>query len=99
MTKLDRRHEPAPRRSNASRFAVRLPGFVTDEEIGLGDVVKRAVIVCRRAILAAGCERRSHRAQPMDDVRQQARRQGNRVSSALRAPDTHANVIAEGQSI
>ena len=39
-------------------FRVRLPGFVRDEEIGLGDVVKRttashAIRPCR------GCERRA----------------------------------------
>jgi hypothetical protein len=37
---------------------VRLPGFVIDEEIGLGDVVKRATYVMGIKP-CAGCERRA----------------------------------------
>jgi hypothetical protein len=45
------KQKPAPRR-------IRLPGFITDEEIGLGDVIKRTthylgIKPCR------GCERRA----------------------------------------
>lgn len=51
------------RKDSSNRYAhsphhVRLPGFVTDEEIGLGDVIKRAT-----AYLGirpcGGCERRA----------------------------------------
>lgn len=37
---------------------VRLPGFITKEEIGLGDVVKRATYAMGIK-LCAGCERRA----------------------------------------
>jgi hypothetical protein len=49
--------------SNPSRVGerqphrVRLPGFVADEEIGLGDVIKRAASYVG-AQSCAGCERR-----------------------------------------
>ena len=32
----------APEQSELQPHQVRLPGFITDEEIGLGDVIKRA---------------------------------------------------------
>jgi hypothetical protein len=39
-------------------YRVRLPGFISDEEIGLGDVIKRATYAIGiRA--CAGCERRA----------------------------------------
>jgi hypothetical protein len=39
-------------------YRVRLPGFVTEKEVGLGDVIKRATsaVGIRRC---AGCERRA----------------------------------------
>lgn len=45
-------------KSESSPHRVRLPGFITDEEIGLGDVIKRAtsylgIQPCQ------GCERRA----------------------------------------
>jgi hypothetical protein len=45
-------------RSEAAAFRVRLPGFIANEEIGLGDVIKRAtsyvgIRPCR------GCEGRA----------------------------------------
>jgi len=41
MAKAKQSHPPPERREQPSH-RVRLPGFVVDEEIGLGDVVKRA---------------------------------------------------------
>jgi hypothetical protein len=43
--------EPAP-------YRVRLPGFIRDEEIGLGDIVKRATYVAG-INPCGGCERRA----------------------------------------
>ena len=37
-------------------YSVRLPGFVTDEEIGLGDVIKRAASYFVQP--CGGCEKR-----------------------------------------
>jgi hypothetical protein len=31
-----------PRQSGQKPYRVRLPGFVSDEEVGMGDVIKRA---------------------------------------------------------
>lgn len=33
-----------PRRDEREPFRVRLPGFVADQEVGLGDVIKRATM-------------------------------------------------------
>jgi hypothetical protein len=44
--------QPGPHR-------VRLPGFVRDEEIGLGDVVTRATYAMGFRHPCAGCERRA----------------------------------------
>jgi hypothetical protein len=41
MKKASQRKD-APHRQEGSPHRVRLPGFVSDEEIGLGDVIKRA---------------------------------------------------------
>lgn len=41
MAKAKQSHPPPERREQPSH-RVRLPGFVVDEEIGLGDVIKRA---------------------------------------------------------
>ena len=41
MTKANQSNAP-PDRSEHPSYRIRLPGFVTDEEIGLGDVIKRA---------------------------------------------------------
>jgi hypothetical protein len=44
--------------SQPQPYRVRLPGFVTDEDIGLGDVIKRATY--RLGIKpCGGCERRA----------------------------------------
>jgi hypothetical protein len=38
---MSARHNAEPATPSVSRHQVRLPGFVPDESIGLGDVVKR----------------------------------------------------------
>jgi hypothetical protein len=38
----DNKHNDKDQGAEAGPFKVRLPGFVRDEEIGLGDAVKRA---------------------------------------------------------
>jgi hypothetical protein len=40
MKKQDSAH--LPEEDGAAKFHIRLPGFVSDQQIGLGDVVKRA---------------------------------------------------------
>jgi hypothetical protein len=50
-----------PNRTNDTQlrpYRVRLPGFVTDEEIGLGDAVKR-VTYAMGIKPCGGCERRA----------------------------------------
>lgn len=42
MTKNDETEAHAESREHPSAHRVRLPGFVIDDEIGLGDVIKRA---------------------------------------------------------
>jgi hypothetical protein len=52
---------PVKRESVAGKQAVhhvRLPGFITDEEIGLGDAIKRATTYFRMKP-CGGCERRT----------------------------------------
>jgi hypothetical protein len=39
-------------------FRVRMPGFITDKEVGLGDVIKRATSAVGIGS-CAGCERRA----------------------------------------
>lgn len=46
------------RESKAGPYRVRLPGFVRDEEIGLGDVVKRMTYAAGLRP-CGGCERRA----------------------------------------
>ncbi|MDF0673044.1 MAG: hypothetical protein P0120_01700 [Nitrospira sp.] len=41
MTTTHERHD-SPNQREETPHRVRLPGFISDEEIGLGDVVKRA---------------------------------------------------------
>ena len=57
MTKTSESND-SPDQSEHPPHRVRLPGFITDEEIGLGDVIKRAtsyfgIQPC------GGCERRA----------------------------------------
>jgi len=51
-------HNDEPTDSSPSRHRVRLPGFVGDEEIGLGDVVRR-VTSSFSTRPCAGCRRRA----------------------------------------
>jgi hypothetical protein len=47
-------------RSNNQPFRMRLPGFILDEEIGLGDAIKRVTYVAGiRPSSDCGCERRA----------------------------------------
>ena len=43
----------------AEAFGVRLPGFVREEEIGLGDVVKRMTFYAAEIRPCGGCEKRA----------------------------------------
>ena len=56
MTKAGDRSDPNETRRAAYR--IRLPGFVVDEEIGLGDVVKRATSYVGIKP-CGGCQRRA----------------------------------------
>lgn len=48
------------RKSEHQPYRVRLPGFITDEDIGLGDVIKRATsAIAIRPSGDCGCERRA----------------------------------------
>lgn len=52
------RPDPAAKASPARPFVVRLPGFVADEQVGLGDVVKH--VTAQMGIRACGgCARRA----------------------------------------
>jgi hypothetical protein len=57
MTKATKRKDSRDR-SELPRHRVRLPGFVTDEEIGLGDVIKRATSYIGMRP-CGGCNRRA----------------------------------------
>ncbi|MGH8557764.1 MAG: hypothetical protein ACRESZ_09940 [Methylococcales bacterium] len=48
----------SPNQTEHSPHRVRLPGFITDEEIGLGDVIKRATSYIGIKP-CGGCERRA----------------------------------------
>ena len=45
-------------KDSPSQIGVRLPGFITDEDIGLGDVIKRATYLLGIKP-CGGCERRA----------------------------------------
>ena len=51
-------HPTAKDETKSTPRRVRLPGFVTDEEVGLGDVVKRATYAMGIKP-CGGCERRA----------------------------------------
>lgn len=57
MTKASESNDSADQ-SELPPHRVRLPGFITDEEIGLGDVIKRATSYFRIQP-CGGCERRA----------------------------------------
>ena len=44
--------------SKRQPYRVRLPGFITEEEVGLGDVIKRATYIAGIRP-CGGCERRA----------------------------------------
>ena len=49
---------PATRRTNPDPFQVRLPGFVSDKEVGVGDLIKRATMAAGIRP-CGGCGRRA----------------------------------------
>ncbi len=49
----------SPHQGELRPHQVRLPGFITDEEIGLGDVIKRATSYFGVETPCGGCERRA----------------------------------------
>ena len=49
---------PATRRTNNEPFQVRLPGFVSDKEVGVGDLIKRATMAAG-IHPCGGCGRRA----------------------------------------
>jgi hypothetical protein len=57
MTQEEARSDDAEQ-GKRPRYQVRLPGFITDEEIGLGDVIKRATYAMGMKP-CGGCERRA----------------------------------------
>ena len=57
MTKASESND-SPDQSEHPPHRVRLPGFITDEEIGLGDVIKRATSYVGIQP-CGGCERRA----------------------------------------
>jgi hypothetical protein len=57
MTKASEGND-SPDRSGHLPHRVRLPGFITDEEIGLGDVIKRAISYFGTKP-CGGCEQRA----------------------------------------
>lgn len=57
MKKASQKND-SPRRHEHQPHRVRLPGFVLDEEIGLGDVIKRATSYIGIQP-CGGCERRA----------------------------------------
>ena len=50
--------EAYKRKSERQPYRVRLPGFITDEDIGLGDVIKRTTFAFGIRP-CSGCERRA----------------------------------------
>jgi len=57
MNEPESRHTPADNRAGQP-YRVRLPGFISDEDVGLGDVIKRATSVLGIKP-CGGCERRA----------------------------------------
>ena len=57
MTKPNK-HKETPEQSNPPPHRVRLPGFITEEEIGLGEAIKRATSYLGIRP-CGGCERRA----------------------------------------
>jgi hypothetical protein len=55
---MDDRNPTVTRETEATPYKVRLPGFITGEEIGLGDVVTR-LTYAMGVRPCGGCERRA----------------------------------------
>ena len=55
---MDDRNPTVTRETEATPYKVRLPGFITGEEIGLGDVVTR-LTYAMEVRPCGGCERRA----------------------------------------
>jgi hypothetical protein len=49
---------PAPQQTQTARHQVRMPGFLIEQDIGLGDVIKKATYAVGIKP-CAGCERRA----------------------------------------
>ena len=54
----DNQEEPAAESSGRQPFRVRLPGFVSGDEVGLGDVVKKATYMAGFRP-CSGCQKRA----------------------------------------
>ncbi len=50
--------KPQGKKSDRQPYRVRLPGFITDEDVGLGDVIKRATYAVG-VRPCTGCEKRA----------------------------------------
>ncbi|HYG80227.1 MAG TPA: hypothetical protein VD861_07565 [Pyrinomonadaceae bacterium] len=58
MKKRESKSDAAANKSERRPHRVRLPGFVSDEDVGLGDVIKRATYAVGIKP-CGGCERRA----------------------------------------
>jgi hypothetical protein len=55
---VKKRNEPQREKSGRAAHRVRLPGFLIEEEIGLGDLIKKTTYAMRIQP-CGGCERRA----------------------------------------
>ena len=53
-----KKKDPANEQSEHKPYRVRLPGFISDEDVGLGDVIKRATYALG-VKPCGGCQRRA----------------------------------------
>lgn len=58
MKKKEAKSEAATDKNERQPYRVRLPGFVSDEDVGLGDIIKRATYAVGIKP-CGGCERRA----------------------------------------
>jgi hypothetical protein len=56
---LEKEQESQVDRNEAPVHRVRLPGFIVEEEIGLGDAIKRATYAMGIKQHCSGCEKRA----------------------------------------
>lgn len=52
------KRDRSPQKGERKPYRVRLPGFVSDEDVGLGDAIKRATSILGTRP-CTGCERRA----------------------------------------